>query len=292
MKTLLFLILFPFLLASCSDGKKKSVDWNNHQDAGLDAEPDAVEDVTDVMEPDADAGPVDPDPPPVMAGTWAHVQVNGSLINMPMVGLQSNKLVSLVLVDIAQQDNELVISEHVCDIKIESSTTMVTTIIPQAFINSMPVEVKQTQLEWTGQAYRYAQPQHWALQGVNLENIETDPLPTDPADERVFDQDNDGHPGLTVSVTGLLSGDIYVIQRGWNAMVSQTLTEDAIFGLMTWDNEQVVLGATNSILLNPIDSTVDTDPAKSWFEFVRIDSSWTCTEIINQKTVLFPRLAQ
>ncbi|PKN46174.1 MAG: hypothetical protein CVU59_06865 [Deltaproteobacteria bacterium HGW-Deltaproteobacteria-17] len=290
--SLLFLTVL-FSLAACDDAKKNS-SWNDNNqnvnnvnnDAGTDG------DVADAdADPDADGG-TEPDPVPDLAGTWAHVQLNGSLMNMPMVGVQSNQLISLVLVTMTQDGTTLAASEDVCDIKIESTTTMVTTIIPQAFVESMEPILKPVFLSWNGHAWVYNQPQSWAVQGVHLENIETDPMPTDQSDPRIFDQDLDSHPGLTVSVTGLLSGDIYVIQRGWNAMLSRELTVDHVFGYLTWENEQIVLDATNDILKDPIEQTVDPDETKSWFEFVRVSPGTTCQDLIDQKDTLFPRLAQ
>jgi len=285
-------LLFSLLLLSgfnaCNDTKKTD-DWNNNPDAGSDGDVDDIVDAAD----DADAdGSTEPDPVPALAGTWAHIQLNGSLMNMPMVGVQNNKLISLVLVTMTQDGTELAATEFVCDIKIESTTTMVTTIIPQAFVESMEPILKPGFLSWNGHAWVYNQPQAWAVQGVNLENLETDPMPTDQTDPRIFDQDLDSHPGLTVSVTGLLSGDIYVIQRGWNAMLSRELTTDHVFGYLTWDNEQIVLDATNDILKDPIVQTVDPDETKSWFEFVRVDPGTTCIDLIDQKDTLFPRLSE
>ncbi len=288
------LVLLAFFVIGCGSSQEKADPvWNNQNnqnDAGSDA--DAQGDVPDAGGDVPDADVPEPEDVPELAGTWANVQVNGSLLNVPMVGVKNNRIVSLVLVQMTQEGSTLTVRETVCDIKNETDTTLVTTIMPQAFIDSMPVEEKQTRLVWTGAAWAYEQPQHWALQGVHLDDIVNDPLPTDPADPRVFDQDLDGHPGLTVRVTGLINGDIYVIQRGWNAMLSREFALDRIYGHMTWGNEQVVLGATNSILEQPIESTVDPDPAKSWFEFVRVAPDFTCTDVIDQKDVLFPRLAQ
>ncbi|MBU1069581.1 hypothetical protein KJ975_08440 [Myxococcota bacterium] len=290
--SLLFLIIL-FSLPACDDGKKNS-NWNDNNQNVNNVNNDAGTD-GDVADADADAdadGGTEPDPVPDLAGTWAHIQLNGSLMNMPMVGVVNNKLISLVLVTMTQDGTTLSASEDVCDIKIESTTTMVTTIIPQAFVESMEPILKPVILSWNGNAWVYNQPPSWAVQGIHLENIETDVMPTDQSDPRIFDQDLDSHPGLTVSVTGLLSGDIYVIQRGWNAMLSRELTTDHVFGYLTWENEQIVLDATNDILKDPIVQTVDPDETKSWFEFVRVDPGTTCLDLIDQKDTLFPRLSE
>ncbi|MBU1243009.1 transposase [Myxococcota bacterium] len=67
---------------------------------------------------------------------------------------------------------------------------------------------------------------------------------------------------------------------------------DHVLGYLTWTNEQVVLDATNDILKDPIESTVDPDVTKSWFEFVPVTPTTTCADLIEQKEALFPRLAQ
>lgn len=75
-------------------------------------------------------------------------------------------------------------------------------------------------------------------------------------------------------------------------MRSHEFAMDRIYGYLTLDNEQVVLDATNDILKQPIESVVDPDPAKSWFEFMRVTPDFTCAEMMDQKETLFPRLAQ
>jgi hypothetical protein len=135
------------------------------------------------------------------SGTWAQLQVTSEISNVPFVGETTNRNITLLRLEHEQDGASLTVSAEVCSIEVESGTSLVSIVFPAAFIGSLGVAVKPSVIEPSDEGYRFCQPRFTQLRGVRLENPETDPLPVEADDPRVFDQDGDGHPGVTVRVT-------------------------------------------------------------------------------------------
>ncbi len=106
------------------------------------------------------------------------------------------------------------------------------------------------------------------LWGVRLDNLETDTLPTDATDPRVFDQDLDGQPGVTLRV-GVDFCEMHVVQRGvkqWKGVV-QSATRIAGGGMST--SQQNVLSATTPLCAAPVITWFPDGLAR--FEMIRVD---------------------
>ncbi len=115
----------------------------------------------------------------------------------------------------------------------------------------------------------------------------TDSMP-EAGDERYVDADNDGNPGVTVRVRGLVSGEVYVAQRGTTELRATRVTSEAIDGEVDWAAEQVVLGASNRLLRN---ENPDTAPAPgysgNYFRTLRVSESATCSSLQSDAEQLF-----
>jgi hypothetical protein len=127
------------------------------------------------------------------------------------------------------------------------------------------------------------------VKGVRLENPESDPLPTSADDPRVFDQDGDGNPGVTVhvEVMGLIGGDIYVVQRDRTRLSGVVTSDVAIDGLVEWTSEQSVLGASNAFLLGGTAVRPDPDLSHSYFRARRVEGHVTCADLADVAEALF-----
>ncbi|MBU1221042.1 hypothetical protein KKF34_05490 [Myxococcota bacterium] len=283
---IIFITLTIMLFSCSSDDKDNNYQWN--QDAGSDTTDvtDSGSDVTDAAE-DADVIETN-DPPPNVAGLWAYLNVRSSLVNYPMIGLVENDIKSYLLYNITQDGTTLNVEETACDIIIESTNTMVTTIIPDDFVDSMPIEMRTNELVKQGAGWAMHQPKYWVTQGVNLSDVENEELPAEPDDPRVFDQDGDGHPGLTVRLTGMLSGELYVVQRGWTILEPSVATEMRMEGLITWADQQVTLDADPaSLKINP-ETNPNSNASRSYYIIVPVSAEMTCSELIEQAETLFP----
>jgi hypothetical protein len=89
------------------------------------------------------------------------------------------------------------------------------------------------------------------------------------------DWDQDGQPGYTMSITGLATGEIYMVNRTWTAMNGATATSASSFDLaLDWGGDQDVLGINGpSILSETATATKDSDASQHFATFVRLKDS-------------------
>lgn len=226
-----------------------------------------------------------------LSGTWAQMQVTSELSSVPFVGEVTNKNITLLRLEQQQNGGSLTVTAEICSIEVDSGTSLVSIEFPQAFVDSLGMVMKPSTIEPADHGYRFFQPRFTQLLGVRLENPATDPLPTEADDPRVFDQDGDGHPGITVRVTilGFIKGEVYVIQRDWNTLNGEFTSPDKIDGLIEWGIEQVVLGASNPFLKARGTNRPDPAAEHSYFCTTRIDPQMDCPAIIENQEVLFAR---
>lgn len=156
-------------------------------------------------------------------------------------------------------------------------------------MNSLGLDIKPAQFDPS--TLQFVQPRTTYLRGVRLQDPVRDPLPTDPKDPRIFDQDGDGNPGMTIQITviGVLGGEIYVIQRDWNILRGQLTSATTLDGLVEWGSEQVIVGATSPIFLNPNPTFPDPNPNNSFFRTTRVSAETSCEQIRAQRDRLFRR---
>jgi hypothetical protein len=225
------------------------------------------------------------------SGTWAQMQVTSEISDVPFVGETTNRNITLLRLEQQQNEGSLTVSVEVCGIEVDSGTPLVSIEFPQAFVDSLGIVIKLSTIEPADHGYQFFQPRFTQLRGVRLENPETDPLPTEAADPQVFDQDGDGHPGITVRVTilGFIKGEVYVIQRDWNILNGEVTSADKIDGLIEWGIEQVVLGASNPFLKARGNNRPDPLAEHSYFRATRIDPEVDCPAIIENQELLFAR---
>ncbi|MFW5739432.1 MAG: hypothetical protein ACOC1F_03600 [Myxococcota bacterium] len=253
--------------------------------AGGGPEPDAGQ----VMDGGSDDGSSSFDGGVNLAGTWAQLLVYGTVFNLPAIGQTEGETTTVLHVSIAQEAGSLRVDATTCSVEIDNGTEIVDTIIPDRFIESLVVQQPSTKLERDGDALRYHQERVLTLRGVRLDDPESDALPTEATDPRVFDQDEDGRPGMTVLVKGITDGEVYVIQRDWYALAGQAKRADWIDGLAEWGTEQVVLGSDNEILNAQTESSPHPEQARSYFLMTRVTDQDDCASILAQRDVLFER---
>jgi hypothetical protein len=104
------------------------------------------------------------------------------------------------------------------------------------------------------------------------------PMPSDEATSTTpgwEDWDNDGNPGITMNVTGLATGQIYIAIREWNLWSGTIATDASTFKVAdSWDSEQDLLGYTGSSLLTETASgTRDNDNSLHFVQFARLGAT-------------------
>jgi len=233
-----------------------------------------------------------------LSGVWAMVQITSEIAKIPIVGNRTRTTTTYLRLIIEQTDDALSVLETNCGTNIDDGTVMVSTTIPDAFLGSLGVTERAAHLEFvlemdpsTGNPSperRIVFPWSTQVLGARLEDLENDALPTDATDPRVFDQDNDGHPGMTVQVEimGLIGGEVYVVQRNRNRLTGAVISPGFIQGTIEWETEQVILGASSPFLASGGQGSPDPDPERNFFLARRIDPMLDCADIQQMEFLL------
>ena len=217
------------------------------------------------------------------------LQVYPQIAVLPLAGEVSQASYVVQRVDIEQDEGTLTMRDSYCFTHVDSGTPMVRTEIPAAFMASLrPLPRTATIKEQDGELLFIQEP-YIEIRGTTLENPETDELPTSPDDPRVFDQDEDGNPGMTVSarILGIIAGETYVVQRVRYELRATWVTPDRVEGTIAWSDEQNILDVSNPLLAAGASSTPDPDPTKHVFIMIRALDEWNCEWLQEQWRELF-----
>ena len=215
---------------------------------------------------------------PDLAGTWAMVQVYPQSAVLPFTGVVTRTSYVVQWVEIEQDGATLTMRDTYCLTFVDDGTALVSTEIPTAFMAALHPLPRTATLADQGDEIAFVQPPYLEVRGAVLENAESEALPIDPDDPRVFDQDGDGHPGMTVliKILGIIEGQTYVVQRVRYALVGRVVAPDRIEGSIEWSDEQTVLDATNPLLKIDTIGYPDPDLTKHIFVMSRVQQSQTC----------------
>ena len=234
-------------------------------------------------------------------GQWAMLNFTTSNVEttIPVIGKQNSVSTTsgYALVGLLDNgDGTVSAMGTTCDMQINSGSNLIDILLSENYI----AHLSPTLWDFTvlpdrgGNGYDVSATDVLTMNGLkDFNDPMTDPLPTDKNDFRVWDQDEDTHPGMTVNCEGHIAlvfngpGTMYTVQRTIIDMVGETSGNDRIEGGLIWESEQVVLEASNNALMS--DKTITPDYPNSWFKMVRVDNSWTCAEIKANKDTLFPQ---
>jgi hypothetical protein len=126
--------------------------------------------------------------------------------------------------------------------------------------------------------------------GVRLDNPADDPLPSDPSDPRIVDDDDDGKPGVTATVVvgPGLEGEIYLARREIFAYEVDEQPDRSLTGVVQDRSEQLIVGASDPIFETPGQWTQHPDLTKSPIILIPVSGSWDCTRLRAERDALFP----
>ena len=226
-------------------------------------------------------------PLPDVRGAWAQEQLTTSVSKIPIVGEVTSTTRALLLLQIEQRGAQLTVHERICDVEITSTASRVRTIVPRAFQRASSGVTRPARLVRQGGQVHLVQPPKLQVLGARLSKPRHEALPTEPDDPRVVDGDGDGEPGLTVLVRGVIDGEIYVAQRGWNELLG-VVEPGRIDGTVRWATEQVVLGASRMLLDSSPNSHPHPSPKRHTFRTRALGKGVaTCAQVRAQAPRLF-----
>ena len=222
---------------------------------------------------------------PQLEGTYAYKRTITTSQEVPMMGRSETVSTSWGYTSITSYDDQIWFTEYGCHVE-TSGSSMIEVEIPDIIAQTIEPEAVAMRVWKDGETIHWERPETVTLLGVRLDDPLRDELPDTPTDSRVFDQDGDGQPGITVKIDGFISGDLYVVQRTTNTYIG-TLNGESLLGSIEEYGEQKVLGSTNSMLEQDVPSEAINDPEVNRIHMVPVDSSVTCAWIIENADMLF-----
>jgi hypothetical protein len=227
-----------------------------------------------------------------VSGLWAYLEVGSQLIQAPgFADPFHNRIVSVLLLDQTQTGTDLAVTGQYCDHYTEDPDSVVHAIIPAEYKASLkPISRTGTFAE-SGGSLRYTLPAYHEVAGATLTDVASEDLPVDPADPRVIDEDGDGNPGVTIRLTGLVDGEVYVVERKSTALDGVAIAADRLEGLIAFTSEQSVVASDPASLKTTTDNTqtfADMEVCNSYFRMVRVPAGTDCAAVNAQKDTLFP----
>jgi len=217
------------------------------------------------------------------------LQVTTDIVDYPIVDRRVRETYLVLTLQIEQTGTELLMREQHCLAHIKDGTALVQTEISYAFLRSMGIVEYRAEIRPDEEGWQVIIPWGTRVHGARLENPERDELPTVPADPRVIDQDGDGNPGVTVGVTilGVLSGEVYAVQRLSKHMEGTVVSSERIQGLISWSSEQVALAASSPLFKTTGEAEVHPEKQRSYFVMLRMPDDIGCLSLQEDWRAIF-----
>jgi hypothetical protein len=205
-----------------------------------------------------------------LAGTWELELVIASLTHVPVLGELRTRSRSVLRVEVTDTPTGPVARQQVCTSEVLDRAGLARTILPPAFVRSIPDRTYALVLGADGgvRADLGVEATGWTGEGA---------LPTDAADPRVRDVDGDGRPGATVlvEVAPFGTGHVQFVHRGHSLLEGHRSGPDTVEGgVVVTLLEQQTIGATPRILGGTLRSVPD--PAHSSFVMRRTTPATAC----------------
>ncbi len=218
---------------------------------------------------------------PELEGTWRLEWVAVNQVRIPILG---NTLVSTRQVSLGKvrrlPDGSYQQTHQACEISATSDSSFTSTQFPPGFLRALPAKtylltMSPTANGWTLQADTGPLAIGWRGDG---------PMPVTAEDPAVFDWDDDGAPGGTVTVRAPLFGsvDVYVVQHSRGQFEGAVTEVDGVATAIRGsfrlaDFAQATIGASNRLFHTTPRATFRPELSTVVMERVAADS--TCAEL-------------
>jgi hypothetical protein len=281
----LFVVLMMGGLAACaSDASESSAETSQAP----------TEPTTESTAASTSAPPTtEPEPEPLpeqvlgeeLVGRWAHYDV---------VAYQDDVLKTLIISygfnDFTEVDGQIVDQSSFCFSE-QRTDQPITTSLSDAATQAIQPPPAVLEIDTVDDVLRVRRPPTPTPVGIRLDDPFNEPLPTDPNDPRIVDDDGDGKPGLTVTieVTPEFIGELYIARREIFAFEALLTEPDLLTGQVTDDSEQLVIGASDPVFASsPANWGQYPDLSKSPIILRRVDADWDCERLAAERDDLFP----
>lgn len=224
-----------------------------------------------------------------ISGTYAVRMRIVMIQSVPIIGELNNISTVLGFNEITSDgEGGVVMVEHGCGAESAAGET-INVVIPAAIPRSVTPPVTPLNVWEENGVVHWSRPRVVLPIGVRLDDPANDPLPMDANDPRIWDQDGDGFPGVTVNVSGFASGDLYIIQKQISSEHGILNEAGELEGFIVDDSEQFTLGGTNPLLNQQIPSRPNPDRSLSTLRSARMAGAMDCDWLVENHEQVFSR---
>lgn len=102
-----------------------------------------------------------------------------------------------------------------------------------------------------------------------------------PQSDWVYDEDNDGKPGVTANLMGGINAEVNIVTRSVYVLDGTITSADKVTGLnRIQKSQQHTIKSDNRLAEGESNNRPDPDPKNSWFDAVRLRDGATCDDVI------------
>jgi hypothetical protein len=214
-----------------------------------------------------------------ISGTWVLETIGAQVVQVPSFTQPFHlKSISTALVQVTQNGNTVAFNGQYCD-RIQHDDPR----NPAKVVLLNPWRFAPLPVQRTG-SYAPDALGNWTLTmpamvetfGARLADPACDTLPLDSNDPRLFDDDHDGFPGISISLTGPVTGTMRSVQRQVTALTGYAVTPERIEGGMSYGSDQTVVASEPSniqCLYRTSQSFADPAECSSTFVMVKVSPS-------------------
>lgn len=214
---------------------------------------------------------------PNYSGTYVLLQEAVSVTELPILKDIVATVRTVGIVELSHSKSRLKGEGKICQLKMDSSSSLIKTSFPPAFRRALPQVKVDARVTAEKSGVRFEQGWETVVLGARLKDPLSEGLPSEAKDPRVFDHDRDGQPGVTVAVSGFVSGKVYLVQRS-SSRLSGMRVGDGFSGRLKFQNEQEVIGASARMLNR--DPGAVPDLKRSRFHLQRVRGPLSCEKAI------------
>jgi len=187
------------------------------------------------------------------------------------------------------EDGKLMQSDRFVRAEQKLSRKNARSVFSDEAVQAIKPRVQEVELFQKDGKWHMFRPESPSLLGINGDPMK--PLSTDPNDPNLTDPDNDGNPGVTVtiSVGNFFSGEIYITRREIYSNYLILNNNGTLTGYVIDSSEQFVVGASKKILNQESNPLQHPDKGLSPVLLVKVDPSVdSLEELIRIRDDIFP----
>ena len=198
-------------------------------------------------------------------------------------------VISYGFTDFYLEDGKLMQSNRFVHSEQKLSRKNATSVFSEKAVQAIKPSVQEVELSYKDGNWKVYRPATPSLLGITGDPLQA--LSTDPNDPRLTDPDEDGNPGVTVSISvgRFFSGEIYITRREIFSYYLTLNSNGTLTGYVDDSSEQFVVGASKKILNQPSNSVQIPDMGLSPVLLVPISVDIdTPAELMELRDELFP----